>query len=127
MAEQLFKSTLRDLKKILSENNLAMTFDGSYPITLILQPFQGLEGQMNMLEAADADTPFSSPDAKFTLKYMSDDVQLEIYGRLALDDDLYRKIRAKFKTACVYYMGMIHKLAVDNELIDRPLYGGDEE
>lgn len=126
MEEQLFKSTLTDIKKLLTEENLGMTFDGSYPMKLIVTPCQDIEGQMNMLEAADKDTPFNSPDMVFILRYVAGDVRLQIFGRMAIDDDLYLRIKRKFKTACEYYMAMIHKLAMDNQLIDRPRYGGDD-
>lgn len=127
MEELLFKSALKDIKKILTEENLTMMFDGSYPIRLCIEPCQDIEGQMNMLEAAEIGQAFNAPGMKLVLRYVADDVQLEIVGRCAIDDDVYRKIRAKFKTACVYYMAMIHKLAMDNDLIGNPKYGGDKE
>ena len=126
MEEQLFKSTLADIKKLLTEENLSMTFDGSYPMKLIVKPCQDIEGQMNMLEAADEDTPFNSPDMVFILRYIAGDVRLQIFGRMAIDDDLYLRIKRKFKSACEYYAAMIHKLAMDNELLDRAKYGGDD-
>ena len=104
-----------------------MMFDGSYPLRLIIQPALEIEGQMDMLEAADPGEPDTSPGAKLVLRYIADDVQLEIVGRMTVEDETYRKVRTKFKAACLYFMAYIHRLAMDNEILGRTKYGGDDE
>ena len=127
MEEQLFKSALKEIRKVLSEEQLSMMFDGSYPLRLIIQPAQEIEGQMDLLEAAEIGEPGTSPGAKLILRYLADDVQLEIVGRMTVEDETYRKVRSKFKAACLYFLCYIHRLAMDNEILDRTKYGGDED
>lgn len=127
MEEQLFKSALAEIRKVLAEEQLSMMFDGSYPLRLIIQPAPEIEGQMDLLEAAEIGKPGTSPGAKLILRYIADDVQLEIVGRMTVEDDLYRKLRTKFKAACLYFMAYIHRLAMDNEILGRTKYGGDDE
>lgn len=127
MEEQLFKSGLKDLQKILAEESLTAIFDGSYPMKLIIREAPEIEGQMDLLEAAEIGEPGTSPGAKLVLRYIADDVQLEITGRMTMEDDLYRKIRSKFKAACVYFMAWIHRMAMDNEILDRTRFGGDSQ
>ena len=127
MEEQLFKSALAEIRKVLAEEQLSMMFDGSYPLRLIIQPAPEIEGQMDLLEAAEIGEPGTSPGAKLILRYLADDVQLEIVGRMTVEDDLYRKVRSKFKTACLYFLCYIHRLAMDNEILSRTKYGGDDE
>ena len=128
MEEQLFKSGLKDLQKILAEESLTAIFDGSYPMKLIIKPAPDeLEGQMDMMTAAEAADSFSQPDVTLVLRYIADDVQLEITGRMTMEDDLYRKIRSKFKASCVYFMAWIHRMAMDNEILDRTRFGGDSQ
>lgn len=127
MEEQLFKSALKEIRKVLAEEQLSMMFDGSYPLRLIIQPAQEIEGQMDLLEAAEIGEPGTSPGAKLILRYLADDVQLEIVGRMTVEDETYRKVRSKFKAACLYFLCYIHRLAMDNEILDRTKYGGDED
>lgn len=128
MEEQLFKSGLKDLQKILAEEGLTAVFDGSYPMKLIVKPAPDeIDGQMDMMTAAEVADSFAQPDVKIVLRYIADDVQLEITGRMTMEDDLYRKIRSKFKSACVYFMAWIHRMAMDNEILSRTKYGGDDE
>ena len=127
MEEQLFKSSLKDIQKILVEECLTATFDGSYPMALIIRPAPEVEGQMDMMTAAYEAESFAQSDVKLVLRYIADYVQLEITGRMTMEDDLYRKIRSKFKTACVYFMAWIHRMAMDNEILDKTRFGGDGE
>lgn len=126
MEEQKFHDALAEIRKVLAEEQLSMMFDGSYPIQLIIKSeFESIDGQMNMLDKADVDP--TARKSKLTLRYICDDVLLESVGRMRIEDDTYRKVRSKFKQACLYYMAYIHRLAMDNELISRTRFGGESE
>ena len=126
MEEQKFNDALVDIRKALSEEQLSMMFDGSYPIRLIIKPdYEGFDGQMNMLEKADTDP--TAKKSSMTLRYICGELLVETVGRMRIEDETYRKVRTKFKQACLFYMAYIHRLAMDNEMISRTKFGGEEQ
>lgn len=127
MEKQLFGCELDKLGKILAEENLAFLFTGSYPIKLTITPRQDMEGQMDMLADADKDTPVNSPDARLILTYRAGDVELQIFGRMAIDDDLYRKVRSSFKNACLYYLAWKHREGCEAGAVNVTLASGGDD
>jgi hypothetical protein len=126
MEDKLFMSELKKIEDLVNEESMTATFISGYPLELIVQPVQGIVGQQSMLEAADEDTPFNSPDARMTLTFTAGDIDLQIYGRMNMSDDLYRKIRTAFKNACIYWCCAIHKNAITAGTVMAERFGGDQ-
>ena len=127
MEKQLFNCELEKLGKTLAEENLDFLFNGSYPIRLAITPRQDMEGQMDMLAEADKDTPVNSPDARLILTYRAGDVELQIFGRMSIDDDLYRKVRSSFKNACLYYLALKHREGCEAGAVNGTLASGGDD
>ena len=127
MEHKLFQSELNKIQDLVSEENLTATFVTGYPLQLIVRPIQGIAGQQSMLEAADEDTPFNSPESSMTLAFTSGDIDLQIYGRMNMPDDLYRKLRTAFKNACTYWCCYIHMEAIKDGFALPERLGGESE
>lgn len=108
------------LENICDENGLIYTFNTEgYPIMLTIQPQQGLEAQISMLEMAD-EMPFNSPDA--TIQFIMEDgaLTLKMNERFTLPETLFTKIKNLFVKMVGSFLGAFYRDVREKNLLVGP-------
>lgn len=111
----LFNAQLAKFQSLLAENELAGEFrTQSYPISLVITQEQSDEAQMEMFEV-ETDR-VSSKDAKLVLTFPLGGIEVLVYGRLVLTDDLMNKIKSHGKKLRdLYLQGFFATMKKDAE------------
>ena len=115
-----FEGFRQKLENICEENGLLYTFNTEgYPIVLTIQPQQGLDAQISMLEMAD-EKPFNSPDA--TIQFIMEDgaLTLKMNERFTLPETLFTKVKNLFVKMVGSYLGAFYRDVREKNLLVSP-------
>ena len=108
------------LENICDENGLIYTFNTEgYPIMLTIQPQQGLDAQISMLEMDD-EKPFNFPDA--TIQFIMEDgaLTLKMNERFTLPETLFTKIKNLFVKMVGSFLGAFYRDVREKNLLVGP-------
>ena len=112
-----FEGFRQKLENICDENGLIYTFNTEgYPIMLTIQPQQGLDAQLSMLEMAE-EKPFNSPDA--TIQFIMEDgaLTLKMNERFTLPETLFTKIKNLFLKMHASFLGAFYRDVREKDLL----------
>lgn len=115
-----FEGFRQKLENICEENGLLYTFNTEgYPIMLTIQPQQGLDAQISMLEMAD-EKPFNSPDA--TIQFIMEDgaLTLKMNERFTLPETLFTKVKNLFVKMVGSFLGAFYRDVREKNLLVGP-------
>lgn len=115
-----FEGFRQKLENICDENGLIYTFNTEgYPIMLTIQPQQGLDAQLSMLEMAE-EKPFNSPDA--TIQFIMEDgaLTLKMNERFTLPETLFTKIKNLFLKMHASFLGAFYRDVREKDLLRAP-------
>ena len=89
-----YEAQKKKLDGLCEEHDLTYRFRHDvYPITLTIRPLQGVEEQLNMLEAAEG-KDYISPDASMVIYRKDGELAMKINGTFTISEAL----RSKFKS-----------------------------
>ena len=108
------------LENICDENGLLYTFSTEgYPIMLTVQPQQGMDAQISMLEMAD-EKSFNSPDARIQFFMEDGDLTIKTTERFTLSEALFTKLKNLFLKMHFAYLQMFHRDVTEKDLLRAP-------
>lgn len=95
-----FAAYKKKLQGCCDENGLIFKFSkDTYPITLKIQPVQGMDGQMSMMEDA-GDSGYMNPDAYLLFVYDDGNLIWRTTETFTISDTLFSKLKNFFKNMC---------------------------
>lgn len=107
----------RKLQGICDENNLLYNLEcNTYPITLTIQPLEGLDEQ-SLFEEDDETEPANSPDASIMFFYQDGAMVYRMSERFTINDNLFAKIKNLFKNLHYTWLQFFHRDVVEKRLI----------
>lgn len=107
-----FQEQQDKLEKLLDENDLLHEFDtASYPITLTIRPNITPDAQMALFGRATEGV--SSKDAALVFQFLTDEINVRVYGRLVISDALMSKIKAQAKKLLLLWLQADHAARVE--------------
>lgn len=104
-----FDEEMKKLRELVAAGALEMALETAYPIRLILEPATELYGQTSMLDKQP------EQPAAMVLTFIAGEISLWIVGHMRIDDDLYTKIRTRFRKAAWYYLAWLHSQSTEHK------------
>lgn len=105
----LLDAEMMKLRELVAAGALEMALETTYPIRLILKPASELYGQVSMME----DRKEPEQPTVMVLSFMAGEISLKIIGHMRIDDDLYTKIRTRFRKVAWYYLAWLHSQSTE--------------
>lgn len=115
--KQKFEQNQDKLEVLCAEKNLVYSWDAKrYPMSLTIRPDSSPEGQMAMLEVADAHS-FMSPDAYIRFSLPDGELMYRMSDDFSIDDATLKKIVSLFKTMATAWAFHFHRWSYDHDQV----------